>query len=223
MATDITNKIRIVLIDDQKLFREGVAQLIENDPSMTVLGQAGSVQTAVSLVAELKPDVVISEAAFSGSDSSQLCRSILEESPATRIIILTRHSGSRFGKTALESGASGYLLKSSGFEELAEAIRVVMKGQVYLSPNVTGSIINELIFQENFRGDAEKKKPLSRREVEVIRFVSNGMPSKKIAQTLHLSTRTVDAHRQRIMIKLDIDSVAGLTKYALREGLTTLD
>lgn len=213
--------IRIVLADDHRIIREGLRALIAGLHGMEVIAEAADGRTAVRLARELKPDVIIMDIGMAELNGMEATRQIRAETPRTKVIALSMHSDARFVAEMLKAGSSGYLLKDSAFEELARAIKAVTANQTYLSPGISGVVIKDYVGR---LGEArpEPATPLTPREREVLQLVAEGHSSKEIAAKLHVSLKTVDTHRQQIMGKLGLRSVAELTKHAIREGLTDL-
>ncbi|MEX1275720.1 MAG: response regulator transcription factor [Bacteroidota bacterium] len=214
--------VQIVLADDHKIMRDGLRSLLEKQPDLEVVGEADSGSVAIRLVRECSPDVVILDIAMPGLDGTEVARQIKNHNPDVKILALSMHSDKQFVKRMFSSGASGYLLKECAFDELIEAIRSVMANRTYLSPMLTSQVIKEYVLRGS---DAGSTKPsfLTPRESEVLQLLAEGTTTKEIAYRLHVSVKTIETHRQQIMEKLDIHSVAQLTKYAIREGLTSLD
>lgn len=213
--------IRILIADDHKIFREGLRTLLQNRGDIEVIGEADNGRTVVALAAELRPDVIIMDVAMPDLNGIEATRQISGGRIAAKVLALSMHSDSRFVTRMLQAGAQGYLLKDCAFEELAMAIDTIVSDGVYLSPGVTGVVVRDYV-QHLTEGDAGMAA-LSPREREVLQLVAEGLTTKDIAGKLHISVKTVETHRKQIMDKLEIRSVAELTKYAVREGLTSLD
>jgi len=213
--------IRVLLADDHMIMRQGLRTLLENENDLDVVGEAEDGRQAVQKARELVPDVVIMDAAMPGLNGMEATRRILDELNSVRIVALSMHSDKRFVGEMLRAGASGYLLKESAFEELALAIRAVAKGQIYLSPAVAGSVVEGYVSSPR-RTRHPAGSALTAREREVLQLLAEGQTTKHIAARLGLSPKTVSTHRANIMAKLEVASVAELTKYAVREGLTSL-
>ncbi len=214
--------IRILLADDHKIVRDGLRALIEKQPDMEVVGEAADGRTAVRLVKELTPDIVIMDISMPDLNGIEAARQILTDAPRIKIITLSMHSDSRFVKEVFKVGASGYLLKECAFEELANAIHTVAADQIYLSPRITHVVLNDYLSKMPMT-ETSVFSVLTAREREVLQLMAEGKTTKEIAYSLDLSVKTVEAHRQKIMEKSNIHSVAELTKYAIREGLTSLE
>lgn len=214
--------LRILLADDHRIVREGLSVLIGKQPGMEVVGTALDGREAVRLARELAPAVVLMDVAMPGMSGIEATRQIAAELPEVRVICLSMHAERRFVSAVLEAGAAGYLLKDCAQEELAEAICQVAAGHSYLSPAVAATVVED--YAAHLSGGAgADASPLSGREREVLQLLAEGRSTRDIAQLLHLSPKTVGSHRERIMRKLGIDSIAGLTKYAVRHGLTSVD
>ena len=213
--------LRILLVDDHEIMRQGLRLLLEKDSDMEVVGEANDGLKAIELAKELEPDAVVMDVNMPGVDGADATRRIVSEQPDTRIVALSMHSKKGFIIEMLKAGASGYVLKENAFSELVNAINTVMGNEIYLSSKITRIVVDDYV-QDRVGGDSSKKM-LTDRESEVLKLVGDGNSSKEIALQLDLSVKTIDACRRRIMTKLDIDSVAELVKYAIREGLTSLE
>ncbi len=213
-------KIKILLADDHKITRQGLRSLVEDQDDMEVIAEAKEGRTAVELARELKPDVVIMDVSMPDLNGTEATRKIKQDSEDIKIIALSMHSDKLYIFEMLKNGASGYLLKDCAFEELATAIRAVFEGKTYLSPNISGTVVDDYLQNAEEEQDEDV---LSNREKEVLQLMAEGKSTKQIAAKLFISPKTVETHRRQIMHKLDIHNVAELTKYAIRKGLTTLD
>ncbi|HMK56679.1 MAG TPA: response regulator transcription factor [Dissulfurispiraceae bacterium] len=213
-------KIRVLLTEDHHVMRDGLKSLLEQQTDIAVVGAADNGRMAVKLARELSPDVVIMDIAMPELNGIEATRQITTKSRDTKVLILSMHADSHFVSGAVEAGASGYLMKDCSFDELLSAIRSVAQGKAYFSSDIAGNIISEYI-GGNVNDPAERGR-LSSREREVLQLLAEGKSSAQIAVILGLHERTVDVHRHKIMKKLDRHNVAELTKYAVREGLTSL-
>jgi DNA-binding NarL/FixJ family response regulator len=214
--------IKVSLADDHRIVREGLCSLLEKEKDITVVGQAENGQTAVRLAQQLNPDVVVMDITMPDLNGMEAAQRICVEGRRTKVIGLSMHSDRRFVTRMLKAGAAGYLLKDSAFEELAEAIRAVAAGRKYLSPSIGEGIIDDYIHHPD-PGAGPIFSALSTREREILQLLAEGRSAKEIALRLHVSVKTAETHRRHIMRKLDVHSVAELTKLAVREGLTSLE
>lgn len=213
---------RVLLADDHRILRQGLRKLLEQEDDIQVVGEAENGRLSVTLAGELDPDVVIMDVAMPDLNGIDATRQITEARARTKVLALSMHSDGRYVKGMLQAGASGYILKDCAAEELTRAIRTVMADQLYVSPCVTGTIVNDYLRQLS-GSHIDSDPTLTQREREVLQLISEGASTSHIAKELHLSVKTVETHRKRIMDKLGLRSVAELTKYAIREGLTALD
>jgi len=213
---------RILLVDDHKITRQGLRSLLENEQDMQVVAEAEEGRTAVRLAREMVPDVVIMDVSMPDLNGMEAARQIVGDCPDTKVIALSMHSDALFVTEMLKSGAAGYLLKDCAFEELARAIRTVAADKTYLSPSISGVVVNDYVHLLS-KGESVDAEVLSSREREVLQLLAEGKSTKQIALRLHISAKTVETHRRQIMEKLDIHSVAELTKYAIRKGFTSLE
>ena len=213
---------RVLLADDHKILRQGLRTLLEQEEDIHIVGEADNGRSAVKLAGELAPDVVIMDVAMPDLNGIDATRRVIEAEPKTRVLALSMHSDGRYVKGMLQAGARGYILKDCAAEELTRAIRAVMAGQVYVSPGVTGTIVDDYLRQLSATG-VDEAATLTHREREVLQLLAEGGSTANIAAELHLSVKTIETHRKHIMDKLGLRSIAELTKYAIREGITTLD
>jgi DNA-binding NarL/FixJ family response regulator len=214
--------IKVLLVDDHAIIREGLRSLLEKQPELEVIADTDDGRKAIELVRELLPDIVIMDITMPGLNGIEATRQITAEFPDVKVIALSIHSKRRFVADMLSAGATGYILKECLFDELVQAIKAVAAGGRYLSPRITDVVVSDYVK----RLSATTESPfeaLKSRQREVLQLVAEGKSTKQIALELHVSTKTIEANRRQIMEKLNIHSVAELTKYAVREGLTTLE
>ncbi len=214
--------IKILLADDHQITRQGLKALLEKQSDMEVIGEAEQGREAVTLTRQLSPQIVIMDVSMPDLNGMEAAKQITNERPDIKIIALSMHSDSLFVTEMLKSGASGYLLKDCAFEELVQAIRTVNSGKTYLSPSISGVVVSDYVHRLSKPGNSNLEV-LTAREREVLQLIAEGKSTKQTALKLHISTKTVETHRRQIMDKLDIHSVAELTKYAIRKGFTSLD
>ncbi|MDD2707951.1 MAG: response regulator transcription factor [Verrucomicrobiae bacterium] len=213
--------MRVLLVDDHQIMRDGLRLFIGTQSQFEVAGEAGDGREAVGRYRQLLPDLVIMDIGLPELNGIEATRQIRAIQPAARVLILSMHADRQYVARAFGSGASGYLIKDCSFDELARAMNVVMSGKPYVSPSISGVIIEN--YSGQFRAAAPARaKRLSDREQEVLQLLAEGKTTKEIACDLHLSGRTIETHRQLIMKKLNLRGVADLTKHAIREGLTSL-
>ncbi|HUS57990.1 MAG TPA: response regulator transcription factor [Planctomycetota bacterium] len=214
-------KTRILLADDHQIMREGLRALLEQQPGVEVVAEASDGRTAVKLAQDLLPDVAILDIGMPNLNGIEATRRITGEIGGVKVIGLSMHSDKRFVSEMLKAGASGFLLKDCALEELARAIKAVLENKTYLSPGIAGVVIDDYV-QHLATNDIAAAPKLTGREREVLQLLAEGKSTKQIALGLKVSVKTIETHRQNIMRKLGVYSVAELTKYALREGLTSL-
>jgi len=213
---------KVLLVDDHKIFREGLRALLEKRPDIEIVGEAENAVTAMSMVDALSPDVVIMDIAMPDMNGIEATRQIIDKpSSRVKVIGLTMHSDMHYVIQMLKAGASGFLLKDCSCQELVEAINAVRAGQIYITQNVTGNLVSDYI-QHLKQGNFPIGSALTVREREVLQLIADGQTIKEIASHLALSPKTIEAHRQNIMQKLEIHNTAELVKYAIREGLTRI-
>lgn len=208
---------RLLLADDHAIVRDGLRSILE-DEGFDVVGQAADGLEAVKLCSELRPNLALLDISMPSLNGIDAAREIHRVSPSTAVILLTMHSGERSVLESLRAGVKGYVLKSRAASSLIDAIQAVCKGEVYLSPGVSKSVVNAYLMKDDSPAD-----PLSVREREVLQLIAEGKNVKEIGGILEISTKTAETHRTNIMHKLDIHDVAGLVRYAIRQGLVYLD
>jgi DNA-binding NarL/FixJ family response regulator len=209
--------IRIVLVDDHQMLRDGLRTIVNLNEEFEVVGEAADGRKAIELASSLRPDVVVMDVVMPGMNGIEATQQILTESPETKIVALSVYTDKRYVTRMLEAGATGYVLKVAAHGLLLEAIRAVMRGDVFLSPEIA-HLASEWQPSSN-----SVFRTLGSREREVLQLIAEGKTSLEIAALLHIAPKTVDTHRQNIMRKLGIHRLADLVRYALREGLTSLD
>lgn len=212
--------IRVLLADDHAVVRDGLRYLLEAQGDIAVVGGAANGRLAVQQAQQLVPDVVVMDIAMPELNGIDAARQIREVSPATRIIILSMHSTPEHIRHALQAGAQGYLLKESAGTEVAQAVRAVHAGRRYLSQKITETVIGDYVLQRAADPVEDLLARLSAREREILQLVAEGRTSAQIANILHLSPKSVETYRSRLMRKLGIGDVAGLVKFAIQHGLT---
>ncbi len=213
--------IRILLVDDHKILRDGIRSLIKSYSDMEVVGEAADGRKGIQLAGELSPDVVIMDISMPGLNGVDATRKITADHPAIKVVALSMHYDKQFISEIFKAGASGYLIKDSAFDELEHAIRVVLDNKTYINPQIASIVVESLVSQSS--GPSPKSfSLLTDREREVLQLIAEGKSTKEIAADLHVSAKTIESHRRQVMGKLNIRNVAELTKYAIREGLTSV-
>ena len=215
--------IRVLIADDHKIMLAGLRSLLEKQTDFDVVAEAENGRKAVQMAQEKKPDVVVMDVSMPDLNGIEATTQIVESLPGTRVIALSMHSDKRFVMGMLRAGASGYLLKDCASQELANAIHQVAGGRKYLSPEITGVVIDDFLLGASSGEVATATSLLSAREREVLQLIAEGWSTKQIASHLYVSIKTIETHRRQIMKKLDLHSIADLTKYAIREGLTSIE
>ncbi len=222
--------MKLLLCDDHRMMRDGLRAILEKE-GLEVVGEAANGRDVVTLARELKPDVVVMDISMPELNGIDATRLLLADCPAIKVIGLSMNSDRRYVVAMFAAGAVGYLLKSSASEELIQAVRAVASNLKYVSPSVVGSFVDDCVGRAAEAADAASiaaggrpsARPLSQREREVLQLLAEGRSSKDIAARLDIASTTVETHRRQIMDKLGLRTVAELTKYAVREGLTPLD
>ena len=214
--------VKIILADDHRIMREGLRALLEKQSGMEVIAEAEDGRTTVDLAYELKPDVVVIDISMPDLNGIDATRQIISAAPNIKVIALSMHSDRKFVREMLAAGASGYLLKDSAFEELGTALAAVINNQTYLSPKIADTVIKDYLGKIDTT-ESKTSPSLTNREREVLQLLAEGRTTKEIASKLCVSIKTIETHRKQIMEKLGLKSVAELTKYAIREGLTSLE
>lgn len=213
--------MKILLVDDHGIVRQGLQAMLEKHNDIEVVGQAEDGQKALSLVQKLKPDIVIMDVTMPVLNGSEATRQIVERFPDVKVIALSIHSEQRFVANMLKAGASGYIVKECLFDEFIQAVRTVDEGSIYLSPDVEEVVVDDYV-KRVVKGPEGRSLPLKSREKKVLKLLAEGRTTKQIASEMHVSPKTIESDRRQIMEKLDIHSIAELTKFALREGLTSV-
>lgn len=232
-------KCKVLVVDPESIFRHTLCETLAAQSDLAVVGQTGSGRHAVALAAERRPDVLLLDAVLPRLSAADTIRQVLAEAARCRPLALSRHTGSSVVLQAMEAGAYGYVVKSAAFEELLDAIKAVRAAKTYLSPAIAEIVVEGCFHhggrsrrgrlngrENNGHGEDRRGVPvrvLTPREREVLQLLAEGLSSKQIALLLTVSVKTIDTHRMAVMRKLALPSLAHLTKYAIREGLTTAE
>jgi DNA-binding NarL/FixJ family response regulator len=215
------NQLNVLIADDHRMLRQGLRSLLEKEPDLRVVAESDNGREAIAAAEKGQIDLAIMDISMPGLNGIEASRKLLAINPAMRVIGLSMHTDRRFVSEMLNAGAVGFVSKDAAFEELVQAIRTVLSGKVYLSPAVAGVVVDAYL-RRSESADRTVFSALTAREREVLQLMAEGRNTKQIAMDLHVSIKTVETHRRQVMEKLDLYSVAELTKYAIREGLTTL-
>ncbi len=214
------SSIRIALVDDHQIVRDGLSALLTPITGMHVVAQASSGREAVALARRESIDVFIMDIAMSDLNGLEATKRIIATNPAARIIMLSMHANEEYVVRSLRNGASGYLVKNAAPEELEAAIRKVASGGVYLSPSIGDTMRTHIL---NKSAASQKQDALTSRQLEILQAIAEGNRTRDIAEKLCISPKTVETHRAQIMQKLNINNVPGLVRYAIRHGIITVD
>ncbi|MDB5333205.1 MAG: two-component response regulator [Phycisphaerales bacterium] len=212
----------VLLVEDHTLVRSGIRSLLDSSPEVKVLGDVGGGREAIAFCQEHHPDLVLTDVEMPDLNGIETARQLHALLPDLRIVMLSMHDDPQYVFESLKAGASGYVLKDAAFNELLAAIRVVMSGRRYLSPPLADLVMEDYVRRANGEATASELDKLSAREREILQLVAEGRSSAQVAAMIHISVRTVDTHRYNIMQKLGIHSIAGLTKFAIAHGLTSV-
>jgi DNA-binding NarL/FixJ family response regulator len=213
-------RITVLLAEDHQIVREGFRSLLKHEGDIEVIGEAETGRQAVAMVKKLRPAVVVMDIAMPLLNGLEATRQIRKDVPATKVLILSAHSDDAYVDQVAALGAAGFLLKQTSSHVLATAIREVQKGKTFFSPSISKRVNDRSEKSLDRAGNLQKKNNrLSSREVEVLQLIAEGKPNKQVAAELGVSFKTVDKHRQHLMAKLNIHDIAGLTRYAIAEGI----
>lgn len=212
--------IRVLMVEDHTMFREALHLMLDKEPDIEVVGELADGSQVEEAVARLAPDVVVMDVSMPNVNGIEATRKLLAGHPRLRVVALSAFNYRQFVMEMLDAGALGYVIKSAAGKQLVHAINCAMQGRTYLCPEATATLVEASRRLGANHGVSHENKRLGRREVQVLRLLAEGKTSPQIAQELHISPSTVDVHRRNIMEKLDLHSVAELTKYAVRTGLT---
>jgi two-component system response regulator NreC len=216
-------KIRLLVADDHKIFRQGITKLLEQEPDLQVVGEAADGREAVKKATELKPDLVLMDIAMANLNGLEATRQIKKVLPETKIIMVTMHKNEEYILQSFQAGASGYILKEGAVEELVNAIRSIHQDKSFLSPTISKTLIDAYLRKMETGKTETPFDLLTDREREVLQLIAEGYTNREVAKSLFISVKTVEAHRAHIMQKLNIHDVAKLVKYAIQKGLVDLN
>jgi DNA-binding NarL/FixJ family response regulator len=212
---------RIFIVEDHTLLRAGLRALLSQDPDIEIVGEADNGRDAIRAIGTLAPNLVLMDLSMPGMNGIEAMQDIKRRNPKTRILVLTVHKTDEYIHESLRAGADGYILKDATHDELRVAIRSVLNGKTYLSPDISGKVIHGYLGTGKTDNAASTWDTLTHREREVLKLVAEGHPNKYIADYLCLSIKTVEKHRSNLMKKLDLHNASTLTSYAIEKGLVT--
>ncbi len=216
------NKIRVVLADDHRMLREGIRALLERQDDIKVVGEAADGREAVRLVSQLCPDVVVMDVSMPLLNGIEATRQIRRDCPTARVLTLTVHESQDYVAQLLAAGASGYIIKRAGGDDLVSAVRAVHRGEAFLHPSIAKVVIQDYVQRLQAGQGLSAQDVLTDREREVLQLIAEGYTNREIADLLHLSIKTVQSHRSNIMRKLDLHDRGELIKYAIQQGIIHL-
>jgi len=222
MERIMDGKHRILIVEDHTLLRAGLKALLDRDPEFEVVGEADNGRDAVRAVGAHSPDLVLMDLSMPGMNGMEAIRDIKRRYPETRILVLTIHKAEEYIHEALRAGTDGYILKDATHDELRVAVRSVLNGKTYLSPDISDKVINVYLGNDNQPNSTSTWDTLTHREREVLKLVAEGHPNRFIADFLCLSVKTVEKHRSNLMKKLDLHNASTLTAYAIEKGLVVI-
>ena len=213
------SRIRLVLADDHTLVRAGIRALLETIPGVEVVAECGDGREALDLIRRHRPDVALLDIGMPGMNGLEAARRVAEESARTRVVVLSMYAEASYVRQALKAGVAGYLLKGAAVAELPLALQAVMRGETYLTPKVSQTVVQELLHCGP--ASADPLEGLTQRQREILQLIAEGRSTKEIASLLEIGIKTAETHRQRLMDRLGIRDVAGLVRFAVRAGLVS--
>lgn len=215
------DKIKIVLVDDHKMFRDGIKSVLSDDKNIEICGEAGTFDEAVKAIAETNPDIVLTDITLPGKSGIDLCKSISNEFPKIKTLMLSMHQSEEFVMNSIKNGAAGYLPKETGHEELIFAIKKIYQGEIYFNHDISQTIIKGYRKTES-EEEPDPRQILSKRELEVLKLYAEGYTNSEIGESLFISVRTVESHKTHILQKLNLKSQVDLIKTAIKHQIVKL-
>jgi len=216
-------KVKLLVADDHKIFRQGIKKLLEEEPDLQVVGEAADGRETIKKATELKPDVILMDIAMANLNGLQATKQIKKILPDTKVIMVTMHKNEEYVLQSFQAGASGYILKEGAVEELVSAIRTIHQDKSFLSPAISKTLIDAYLRKMETGKTETPFDLLTDREREVLQLIAEGYTNREVAKSLFISVKTVEAHRAHIMQKLNIHEIARLVKYAIQKGLVDLN
>lgn len=217
------SKVRLLIADDHEMMREGLKSLLGKEPSIEVVGEAENGEQTVEMARKSGVHIVIMDVSMPDLNGIEATRKIVADNPNTKVVALSGYANKEFVREMLSAGASAYVLKKRAYEELTRAVAEVMKGKKYLSPDIARGVVDDYVELSSSLSENPAFVVLTAREREVLQQLAEGNTTKEMADSMSVSVKTIETHRRNIMEKLNLHSVAELTKYAIREGITSLD
>ncbi len=216
-------KVRLLIADDHKIFRQGIKKLLEEEPDLQVVGEAADGREVVKKATELKPDIILMDIAMANLNGLEATKQIKKVLPESKIIMLTMHKNEEYVLQSFQAGATGYILKEGAVEELVSAIRSIHQDKSFLSPTVSKTLVDAYLRKMETGKSETPFDLLTDREREVLQLIAEGFTNREVAKQLYISVKTVEAHRAHIMQKLNIHDIAKLVKYAIQKGMVDLN
>jgi two-component system response regulator NreC len=216
------NMIKVVVVDDHTILRQGIKALLDNQEGIEVVGEAKDGREALKIIEETLPDVILMDIAMPGLNGLEATRRIKKKFPKTKVLVLTMYTNEEYIFQILNAGANGYLVKETAFQDLISAIKAVYRDEAFMSPSISKKVISSYM-QRAQEDEKETCDILTTREREILQLIAEGNSSKKIAEALFISPKTVETHRTHIMDKLNIHNRTDLIKYAIRQGIVDID
>lgn len=215
--------VRVLIVDDHDIVRAGIRMLLDAQPDMTVIGEASNGKEAVEMASSMKPDVVLMDISMPGMTGIEATQAIKKASSQVEIVGLTMHAEDRYFFQLLQAGASGYVVKGAAPRELLDAVRAASRGEAYIHPSLQRKLIGDYVSRAEGNDQGSMLADLTKRELEVLRLIVDGLTSREIAESLVISSNTVERHRQNIMSKLGLHNRAELVRYAISKGLVEVE
>jgi DNA-binding NarL/FixJ family response regulator len=217
----MSEKVRIVIAEDHTILREGLRSLLSSSPNFEIIGEAGDGREAIRQVKKFKPELILTDLSMPRMNGMEAIKEIKRESPATKILVLTVHRAEEYILATFRAGADGYLLKDSTHSELLMAVKKVLSGAHYISPEISEKVIEGYIEGKKSLKSRTSWETLTQREREILKLIAEGYRNKEIAEDLCISVKTVEKHRANLMEKLDLHSIQALTTFAIEKGLVS--
>ena len=217
----MNQKVRIVIAEDHTILRDGLRSLLSSDPNFEIVGEAGDGREAIKCVEKFRPDLILTDLSMPRMNGMEAIKEIKRQSPKTKVLVLTVHKAEEYILATFRAGANGYLLKDSTHAELVMAVKKVLSGKQYISPEISEKVIEGYLEGKKTLKTQTSWETLTQREREILKLIAEGYKNKEIAEDLCISVKTVEKHRANLMEKLDLHSIQALTAFAIEKGLVT--